>query len=295
MGDVREMVRDKYGAIAKNKSSCCGPVNSCCGTSRKAETLSAAVGYSENELESVHGDANLGLGCGNPTALASLKEEEVVLDLGSGGGLDCFLAAQKVGPRGKVIGVDMTPEMIKLARQNAAKGDDTNVEFRLGEIENLPVADSSVDVVISNCVINLSPAKVRVFEEVYRVLKPNGRFMISDIVLLKPLPKPIKESIDAYIGCVAGAILKDDYLGSLGEAGFVNVNVVNVRPFKLLSFATDPVVKSIIDELGLTLEEVQGVSESIVSMEVEGRKSSSGLNSPRRASTIQRDHQKRGL
>jgi ubiquinone/menaquinone biosynthesis C-methylase UbiE len=153
------------------------------------------------------------------------------------------------------------------------------VEFRLGEIENLPVADNSIDVVISNCVINLSPAKTRVFEEVYRVLKPNGRFMISDIVLLKPLPKPIKESIDAYIGCVAGAILKDDYTGSLRAAGFVDVNVVDVRSFKLASFATDPIVKSIIDEMGLTIAEVQGASESIVSMEVEGRKSPTGPNS----------------
>ncbi len=274
MGDVRDVVRDKYGAIAKSKSSCCGVANSCCGSASQAGSITAAIGYSKNELESVPDDANLGLGCGNPTALASLKEGEVVLDLGSGGGLDCFLAAQKVGKTGKVIGVDMTPEMIKLARQNAAKGDDTNVEFRLGEIENLPVADNSIDVIISNCVINLSPEKARVFEEAYRVLKPDGRFMISDIVLLKPLPQSIKESIDAYVGCVAGAILKDDYLDSLRAAGFADVNVVDEKPFKVVSFASDPMVKAIIDGLGLTLEEVRGISESIVSMELEGRKSS---------------------
>jgi arsenite methyltransferase len=277
MEDVREVVRDKYGAIAKSKSSCCRAGNSCCGSASQTRSITAAIGYSKNELESVPEDANLGLGCGNPTALASLKEGEVVLDLGSGGGLDCFLAAQKVGKTGKVIGVDMTPEMIKLARQNAAKGNDANVEFRLGEIENLPVADNSVDVIISNCVINLSPEKARVFGEAYRVLKPNGRFMISDIVLLKPLPQSIKESIDAYVGCVAGAILKDDYLDSLKAAGFVDVNVVDEKPFKVASFATDPMAKAIIEELGLTLEEVQGISESIVSMEIEGRKSSSDL------------------
>jgi arsenite methyltransferase len=151
----------------------------------------------------------LGLGCGNPTALASLREGEGVLDLESGGGLDCFLAARQVGPGGKVIGVDMTPDMVNLAGKNAAKGNNKNVEFRLDEIENLPAADNSVDVVISNCVINLSPDKKGVFEETWRVLKPGGRFMVSDIVLLKALPENVKESVDALVGCVAGASLQD--------------------------------------------------------------------------------------
>ena len=150
MADVRDVVREKYGEIGKNRGSCCGDVSSCCGSGQSVVNISTKMGYSDDELQSVPDDANLGLGCGNPTALASLKEGEVVLDLGSGGGMDCFLAAQKVGKTGKVIGVDMTPEMVSLARKNAAKGNDTNVEFRLGEIENLPVADHTIDVIISN-------------------------------------------------------------------------------------------------------------------------------------------------
>lgn len=278
MTDLRQIVREKYGEIAKTKTSCCAVPSSCCGSDRSAQKASMGIGYSPIEIQSVPDDANLGLGCGNPTALASLKEGEVVLDLGSGGGMDCFLAAQKVGEKGKVIGVDMTPEMISLARQNAAKGNDTNVEFRLGEIENLPVADGTVDVIISNCVINLSPEKTRAFNEAHRVLKPNGRFMISDIALLKPLPQSIKQSIDAYVGCVAGAILKDDYLDALRAAGFVDVNVVDEKPFKVMSFANDPMVKAIADELGLTLQELQNISDAVVSMKVEGRKSPYGLS-----------------
>ncbi len=274
MTDLREIVREKNGEIAKKKTSCCGVPSSCCGSDQKVEKASTRIGYSPVELQSVPPDANLGLGCGNPTALASLKEGDVVLDLGSGGGMDCFLAAQKVGKTGKVIGVDMTPEMVSLARQNAAKGNDTNVEFRLGEIENLPVADNSVDVIISNCVVNLSPSKRRVFEEAHRVLKPNGRFMISDIVLLKPLPQAIKKSIDAYVGCVAGAMLKDDYLNALGAAGFMDVNVVDETPFRIASCGTDPLIKSMTEKPGLTLDELIDVSKSIVSMKVEGRKSS---------------------
>jgi arsenite methyltransferase len=274
MNDLREIVREKYGEIAKSKGSCCAAPTSCCGSDRSAQKASMGIGYSPIELQSVPGDANLGLGCGNPTALASLKEGEVVLDLGSGGGMDCFLAGQKVGKKGKVIGVDMTPEMISLARKNAVKGNDTNVEFRLGEIENLPVADGIVDVIISNCVINLSPEKARVFGEAYRVLKPNGRLMISDIVLLKPLPESIKQSIDAYVGCVAGAILKDDYLDTLRAAGFVDVNVVDEKPFgAAVSFENDPMVKAIAQGLGVTLEELRDISQAVVSMKVEGRKS----------------------
>jgi ubiquinone/menaquinone biosynthesis C-methylase UbiE len=170
--------------------------------------------------------ADLGLGCGNPVALASLKEGEVVLDLGSGPGMDCFLAATRVGQKGKVIGVDMTPDMLDRARSNAAKGDYTNVEFRLGEIENLPMADNSVDVVISNCVINLSPDKPRVFSEIYRVLKPGGRLMVSDIVTEKELPESVKNSSEAYCSCIAGAALKSDYLRTIAKAGFKDITIV---------------------------------------------------------------------
>ncbi len=171
--------------------------------------------------------ANLGFGCGNPVAIASLKEGEIVLDLGSGAGFDAFLAAQRVGKTGRVIGVDMTPEMIEKARANAAKGSYSNVEFRLGEIEKLPVEDNCVDAIISNCVINLSPDKQRVFAEAFRVLKPGGRLMVSDLVLVKELPAALKGSVEAYVGCLAGAIRKDDYLNFISLAGFRDVKVVS--------------------------------------------------------------------
>ena len=187
-------------------------MKSCCGPTNLAEEISKKIGYSNEEINAVPDGANLGLGCGNPLALASLKEGEIVLDLGSGAGFDVFLAAQKVGLKGKVIGVDMTPEMIKKARENTKKGNYNNVEFRLGEIEKLPVDDNTIDVIISNCVINLSPEKKNVFKEAFRVLKPSGRIMISDIVLLKELPDFIKNSVEAYAGCISGAILKDEYI-----------------------------------------------------------------------------------
>jgi len=272
MEDVREIVREKYGQIAQTGKSCCGPGLSCCGAGQSAETLSIEVGYSKDELQSVPDAANLGLGCGNPTALASLKEGEVVLDLGSGGGLDCFLAAQQVGPKGKVIGVDMTPDMVSLARKSAAKGNDTNVEFRLGEIENLPAADNTVDVIISNCVINLSPDKKRVFEEIWRVLEPGGRFMVSDIVLLKALPESVKENINALVGCVAGASLKEDYLEYIASAGFTDIRMLDETNFRMTSETADPMLKSLVERLGLAAEEVKDIARSVVSLKVEGWK-----------------------
>ncbi len=215
--------------IASSASCCCGPqqaaqVVSCCSPQ---QSVSRAVGYTDEQLGTIPDGADLGLGCGNPTALASLKEGEVVLDLGSGGGIDCFLAAGAVGKSGRVIGVDMTPEMIERARENARKDDFTNVDFRLGEIEYLPVADNSVDVVISNCVINLSPDKAQVFKETYRALRPGGRVMVSDIVLLKELPDAVKSSVAAYTGCIAGASKKEDYLAVIASAGFQDVEVIS--------------------------------------------------------------------
>jgi SAM-dependent methyltransferase len=190
-------------------------------------------------MRAVPEGANLGLGCGNPVALASLRPGEAVLDLGSGAGFDCFLAAQQVGPDGRVIGVDMTPSMLEKARANAAKGGLENVEFRLGEIEHLPVADGEADAILSNCVINLSPDKPQVFREAYRALKPGGRLMVSDMVLLKELPRFVKDSVEAYAGCIAGASLKEDYLAAVREAGFDNVEIVEEKRFPVELMAND--------------------------------------------------------
>jgi len=215
---------------ATDAASCCASQEAatCCSPQ---DAASQAIGYSGAELGTIPGGANMGLGCGNPTAIASLEEGEVVLDLGSGGGIDCFLAANIVGKTGRVIGVDMTPEMLEKARENARKSGYENVEFRLGEIENLPAADNSIDVVISNCVINLSPDKGRVYKEAHRVLKPGGRVMVSDIVLTRELPEDIKNSIAAYTECVAGAYLKEDYLATIAEAGFDDVSIVSEQAF----------------------------------------------------------------
>ncbi|HNV86526.1 MAG TPA: arsenite methyltransferase [Candidatus Omnitrophota bacterium] len=224
--DIKRKVREGYGKIVMQGGSCCGPSSSCCGSS-SAKDISKAVGYSDSEINAVPEGANLGLGCGNPVAIASLKEGQTVLDLGAGAGFDAFLAAKKVGKSGRVIGVDMTPEMIDRARENASKGNYTNVEFRLGEIEKLPVEDDSIDVIISNCVINLSPDKESVFKEAFRVLKTGGSLMVSDLVLTKALPENLKQSVEAYVGCIAGAIERDAYLGFIARAGFRNVEVVS--------------------------------------------------------------------
>ena len=221
---IRKMVREGYAQHAKTGSSCCGS-SSGCGCGPTVDDMSRAMGYTDADLQSARDGANLGLGCGNPVALASLREGETVLDLGSGAGFDCFLAAQRVGPAGSVIGVDMTPEMLERARDNACKGGYANVEFRLGEIEHLPVADGSVDAVISNCVINLSPDKPAAFREAFRALRPGGRLMVSDIVLLRELPDAVRKSMEAYVACVAGASLKDEYLEAIRGAGFQDVRI----------------------------------------------------------------------
>jgi len=225
--NIQKEVKKRYGGIAASSNSCCGSGKAgCCATAPSAEALSASVGYTPAELATIPEGANLGLGCGNPVALASLLSGETVLDLGSGGGIDCFLAARRVGPQGRVIGVDMTAEMIDLARKNAEKSDLKNVEFRQGEIERLPVEDSSVDAVISNCVINLSTDKERVFREIHRVLKPGGRMMVSDIVLDNELPEKVKNSVAAYTGCIGGALKRQDYLDAITQAGFTGVEIV---------------------------------------------------------------------
>lgn len=275
--EIKKAVRERYAGRAV-QADAAGPAaaTSCCGAPKIEDKLSKAVGYSDEELAAAPEGANLGLGCGNPTALASLKEGETVLDLGSGAGFDCFLAANKVGATGKVIGVDMTPEMLDKARRNAAADNYTNVEFRLGEIENIPAADNSVDVIISNCVINLSTDKPAVFREAHRVLRPGGRLMVSDIVLLGELPDFIKQSMDAYAGCVSGAMLRDDYLQAIRDAGFDNVEVLDETRFAsdvmIDAAQADPTVKALIEESGATREDIENIAGMVVSVKVKGTK-----------------------
>lgn len=225
--EQKELVRARYGGIAEaaNAASCCAPAVSCCGPTADPLGKSREMGYSETELAAVPEGANLGLGCGNPQAIAALKPGETVIDLGSGAGFDCFLAAGQVGETGRVIGVDMTHEMLKKARENAAKISATNVEFRLGELEYLPVADNTADVMMSNCVINLVPDKAQVFREAFRVLRPGGRIAISDVVNTAPLSDEILSDSSLLCGCIAGAAPADRVSAWLSEAGFVDVRI----------------------------------------------------------------------
>lgn len=226
--DIREYIRKNYAEVAKKGSEggCCGGGCSCSGEPMDITEASIKIGYTEEDISSVPVEANMGLGCGNPIAIAALKEGEVVLDLGSGGGFDCFLARRQVGETGYVIGVDMTPDMIKLARKNAEKSGFANVEFRLGEIEHLPVADSSVDTIISNCVINLSLDKEQVFKEAFRVLKPGGRLSTSDVVATAQLPEEIKQDLSLVASCIGGAEYVEDIKSMLENAGFKNIRMV---------------------------------------------------------------------
>ena len=265
--DMRKKVQEKYGQIATSSGSCCGPKQSCGCSAPSVGELSASVGYSAADLTVIPEGANLGLGCGNPVALAALRPGETVLDLGSGGGIDCFLAARRVGPGGRVIGVDMTEEMIRLARENAAKSGLNNVEFRLGEIEKLPLEDSSVDVAISNCVINLSTDKERVFREVYRVLKPGGRLMVSDIVLDGELSQRVRESTAAYTGCIGGALPRQEYLDAMTRAGFTQVEVVAESGVPVELWADFPE-----EEKTLTRDEIKAALAAIASIKVSARK-----------------------
>jgi arsenite methyltransferase len=244
---IKNFIKSRYGQIAKKGEPCC----SCNGVT--ALTQAQAIGYSSEELKGIPKSAIMGLGCGNPVSLASLKKDETILDLGAGWGIDVFLAARKVGEDGWVIGVDMTPEMIRKARSNCRKAGFKNVEFRLGEIENLPVEDESVDVVISNCVVNLSPDKEQVFAEAYRVLRPGGRMVISDIVTDKEMPEEIKRSFSAWAECIGGALVRKEYLGTIKKAGFNRIKVLDEKVFL---------------EEGMS-EKIQG---RIISIKVEARK-----------------------
>ncbi|MBI4300595.1 MAG: arsenite methyltransferase [Chloroflexi bacterium] len=256
--EVKEYVRERYAERARGAGGCCGGDS---GSGSSALKL-----YSKEELDALpQMAADISLGCGNPVALASLLPGETVLDLGSGGGIDCLLASKRVGPSGRVIGLDMTPEMIALARENAARMDARNVEFRLGDMERMPVADESVDVIISNCVINLSPDKDAVLGEAYRVLKPGGRFCVSDIVMLKELPEQIRRSLEQWAGCVAGALSKDGYLGKLDKAGFTDVK---------LDFAPVPVgdFKEYAKEIGFDDAGWEDLASAIASATIEAHK-----------------------
>ena len=272
--DLKKAVRQGYGQIAQEKQcSCCGP-SSCWGGTDVAEEVSRKIGYSDGEIASVPDGANLGLGCGNPVAMASLREGETVLDLGSGAGVDCFLAAKRVGEVGHVIGVDMTPEMVARARENAEKGGYRNVEFRLGEIDHLPVESGSVDVIISNCVINLVPDKANAFSEAFRVLRPGGRLMISDIVLLKDLPESIRRSTAAYVGCLSGAVQREVYLAAIRAAGFSRVEVQDETPFPLDCLASDGTMQAVMRDMKIGPRDLQAIGEVVRSLKVSAMKKS---------------------
>lgn len=273
---VRQKVREGYGQIAKSGGSCCGPTPTCCGSAPAAsEDLAKHIGYSSEELAALPEGANMGLSCGNPNALAALKPGEVVLDLGAGGGFDVFIAGKKVGAKGRAIGVDMTPEMLAKARKNITAYRErtglNNVEFRLGEIEHLPVADASVDAVISNCVINLSPDKPQVWKEIARVLKPGGRVAVSDLALLKPLPPAILEMVEALVGCVAGAVLVSDTEHMAREAGLEGI-VLNAKSSYVDGMVDwqDPVYQKIISHLPAGFK----ASDYVTSLEITATKAS---------------------
>jgi arsenite methyltransferase len=272
---VRTMVRDGYAKIANDTSSgCCSPGVSCCGSApQDADKLARELGYTVEELKALPEGANMGLSCGNPAALAALKPGEVVLDLGSGGGFDVFIAGRKVGGTGRAIGVDMTPDMLMKARKNAGAyrqqtGLD-NVEFRLGEIEHLPVADASVDVVISNCVINLSPAKAQVWREIARVLKPGGRVAVSDMALVKPLPEDVLKMVEALVGCVAGAALVSETGRMVKEAGLDDI-ILKSKPgyVEAMENFKDPLYRKLVGHLPPGAKP----ADFITSLEVQARK-----------------------
>jgi len=261
---IHEEVQARYGGIAARTGSCCG------GNATGA-AVSQAVGYSEEDLAAAPTEANLGLGCGNPVALSNLKAGETVLDLGSGAGFDCFLAVRQVGESGAVIGVDMTPAMLERARKNADAGGFKNVEFREGPIEALPVEDAQVDVVLSNCVINLSPDKPQVFREAYRVLRPGGRLHVSDLVLLRPLPWFLRRSMALYTACVAGALQRDDYIAAIRDGGFIEITVEGETNYPVEALEADPTLRPWV-RIGKRIPPIRRVAESVVSLKVSARK-----------------------
>jgi len=268
--EQRQAVRERYAKVVTERSGCCAP--SCCGgeSATGTEEISKTIGYSDDELASLPADANLGLGCGNPTAIASLGAGMTVLDLGSGAGIDCFLASKQVGPTGRVIGVDMTPQMLERARANARAGGYDNVEFRLGEIEALPVADASVDVVISNCVLNLSADKARVLREVHRVLKPGGRVVISDMVSDLPVPAVLQGNLDAVAACLP--TLRERYLDEFRAAGFEDAHITDEKAYPASYILEDDGVRAFLDAHMDEAEELTAFAGSIFGAHFEATK-----------------------
>lgn len=271
---IREKVRTGYAAIATGGGSCCGPARSCCGGGGDdAAQLAQAIGYDAEELAVLPEGANMGLSCGNPVVLASLNPGETIVDLGSGGGFDVFIAGRRLGPEGRAIGVDMTAEMVAKARRNAEPyrqrtGFD-NVEFRLGEIEHLPIADNAADVVISNCVINLSPDKPQVWREIARVLKPGGRVAVSDLALLKPLPPEVRGMVEALVGCIAGAVMVEETQRMAEEAGLRDIRLT-IKPEYIDSMTrmNDPLYRKVVE----SLPDGARASDYVVSLEINARK-----------------------
>lgn len=265
--EIKRAVREGYARIAKRATSYYAS-HSCCGCADVPEDICRRLGYTEEEIHAAPPESNLGLGCGNPVALADLKEGEIVLDMGAGAGFDCFLASSRVGEKGMVIGVDLTSEMVDKARANALKGGYTNIDFRQGDLENMPVADAFVDVVISNCVINLVPNKKLVFREAFRVLKPGGRLAVSDVVLQKELPDFVRRSTEAYIGCLAGAILEEDYIEIIRSVGFGDVRIIEKSAFPIESLVSESAGPSHIDMPKISEEELRELEDSVSSIKL---------------------------
>ena len=267
-------IKTGYATILKQtQNSTASSLFQCCSPKDITKEVGRKIGYSEEQLIRVPENSNLGVGCGNPIALASITKGETILDLGSGAGFDCFLASQETGETGKVIGVDFTPEMVKQAKFNAKKGNYSNVEFKIGEIENLPIDDNMIDLVISNCVINLSNQKEKVFTEAYRVVKQGGRIMISDIILLKELPDFILNSIEGHIACLSGTIRKSDYINAIEKAGFSDVQIDKEQPFPMELFLSDPLARKLVADNNLTENEIKDIINSIASVSISAIKS----------------------
>ncbi len=265
---MKEIIKKIYGSIAKGeKKSCCGP-KSC---DSRGAAVSEKIGYTKEDLQAIPEDAVMGLGCGNPVALASLKKGETVVDLGAGAGIDVFLASRRVGDTGRAIGIDMTEDMLKRARENARRGKFTNVEFKLGDIEAIPLGDRIADCVISNCVINLASDKQKVFNEAFRILKQGGRLMVSDMVLLSDLPEKVSKSAEMYAGCVAGALKRDDYIARIKNAGFKDISVIKEDPVRFLDYlGSDKIVSNMVENM--SNEEIEKINSAVVSIKISAKK-----------------------